>query len=132
MRSDDSANSAQVRAMALWVIVSAGLLYGVVNTFAKVADLFGGEPGSTAASRRGDRGSEPRTHAAGRRAPGADARRRITSDAARNHYRPVCATTPARPRRPAAAARRRPRRCSRAPRARRRRSRPPRGARPGP
>jgi hypothetical protein len=42
MRSDDSASSAQVRAMALWVIVSAGLLYGVVNTFAKVVDLFGG------------------------------------------------------------------------------------------
>jgi hypothetical protein len=42
MRSDDSANSAQVRAMALWVIVSAGLVYGVVNTFAKVVDLFGG------------------------------------------------------------------------------------------
>ena len=42
MRSDDSAGGAQARAIALWVIVSGGLVYGVVNTFAKVVDLFGG------------------------------------------------------------------------------------------
>ena len=41
MRSD-SAGGAQTRAIALWAIVSGGLLYGVVNTFAKVVDLFGG------------------------------------------------------------------------------------------
>ena len=28
------------RGIALWIIVSAALLYGVVNTLAKVADLF--------------------------------------------------------------------------------------------
>ncbi len=42
MRSEESANGARVRAMALWVLVSGGLLYGVVTTFAKVVDLFGG------------------------------------------------------------------------------------------
>jgi len=41
MRSDNSA-SLKARAMGLWVIVCAGLAYGVVNTFAKVVDLFGG------------------------------------------------------------------------------------------
>ena len=28
------------RGIALWVIVTAALLYGVVNTLAKVVDLF--------------------------------------------------------------------------------------------
>ena len=32
MRSDDWAGGAQARAMALWVIVSGGLLYGVEST----------------------------------------------------------------------------------------------------
>ena len=30
------------RAIALWVIVATGLLYGVVNTMLAVVDLFGG------------------------------------------------------------------------------------------
>ena len=29
-----------VRGIALWILVSAALLYGVVNTLTKVADLF--------------------------------------------------------------------------------------------
>ena len=32
--------SDSVRGIALWVIVSAALLYGVINTLAKVVDLF--------------------------------------------------------------------------------------------
>jgi len=28
------------RAVALWVLVAAALLYGIVNTMAKVVDLF--------------------------------------------------------------------------------------------
>jgi hypothetical protein len=31
-----------IRAIVLWVIVVAGLLYGIVNTASQVADLFGG------------------------------------------------------------------------------------------
>jgi hypothetical protein len=43
MRTDTAGSrGTAARAMALWVIVSGGLLYGVVNTFAKVVDLFGG------------------------------------------------------------------------------------------
>jgi hypothetical protein len=33
---------AELRGIALWVIVSAGLLYGVVNTARQVVDLFSG------------------------------------------------------------------------------------------
>ena len=29
-----------VRAVALWILVSAALLYGVINTLSKVVDLF--------------------------------------------------------------------------------------------
>jgi hypothetical protein len=32
---------AAVRAIALWIIVAAGLVYGVVNTTSQVANLFG-------------------------------------------------------------------------------------------
>jgi hypothetical protein len=42
MERDTSTRSAEMRGMALWVIVSAGLLYGVVNTARQVVDLFGG------------------------------------------------------------------------------------------
>ena len=38
----DSIRWAERRAMALWVLVAAGLAYGVVNTFTAVVDLFGG------------------------------------------------------------------------------------------
>jgi hypothetical protein len=38
----DSIRFAEARAMALWVIVLAGLTYGIVNTISKVVDLFGG------------------------------------------------------------------------------------------
>jgi hypothetical protein len=38
--SDD--RGAAIRAIALWIIVAAGLVYGVVNTATQVADLFGG------------------------------------------------------------------------------------------
>jgi hypothetical protein len=34
--------SFEIRAIALWVLVAAGLLYGVINTAAQVVDLFGG------------------------------------------------------------------------------------------
>ena len=37
-----SAHGAAVRGVALWAIVSAGLLYGVVNTASQVVDLFSG------------------------------------------------------------------------------------------
>ena len=33
---------AETRAIALWVLVLAGLTYGIVNTMAKVVDLFSG------------------------------------------------------------------------------------------
>jgi hypothetical protein len=33
---------AAIRAIMLWIIVAAGLVYGVVNTATQVADLFGG------------------------------------------------------------------------------------------
>ena len=33
---------AEIRAIALWIIVAAGLVYGVVNTMTQVAHLFGG------------------------------------------------------------------------------------------
>lgn len=42
MQNGTSARGTAARAYALWVVVSAGLLYGVVNTVAKVVDLFGG------------------------------------------------------------------------------------------
>lgn len=32
--------SFQVRGIALWIIVAAALLYGVINTLIKVAELF--------------------------------------------------------------------------------------------
>jgi hypothetical protein len=32
----------ELRAILLWIIVLAGLLYGVINTFTKVIDLFAG------------------------------------------------------------------------------------------
>ena len=38
----DSIRLAEARAMALWVVVLAGLTYGIVNTISKVVDLFGG------------------------------------------------------------------------------------------
>ena len=41
MEPDTSARGAELRGYALWVIVSAGLLYGVVNTARQVVDLFG-------------------------------------------------------------------------------------------
>jgi hypothetical protein len=42
MQAESGARGSAARAYALWVIVSAGLLYGVVNTGAAVVDLFGG------------------------------------------------------------------------------------------
>jgi hypothetical protein len=42
MQDGTSTRGTAARAYALWVVVSAGLLYGVVNTAAKVVDLFGG------------------------------------------------------------------------------------------
>jgi hypothetical protein len=33
---------AETRAIALWILVAAGLAYGVVNTITAVVDLFGG------------------------------------------------------------------------------------------
>ena len=42
MQAESGARGTVARAYALWVVVSAGLLYGVVNTGAKVVDLFGG------------------------------------------------------------------------------------------
>jgi|SoiMethySBSTD1v2_1073268.scaffolds.fasta_scaffold1747998_2 hypothetical protein len=33
-------HAAEIRAIALWVIVIAALAYGIVETAAKVADLF--------------------------------------------------------------------------------------------
>jgi hypothetical protein len=38
----DGIRFAETRAIALWVIVAGGLAYGIVNTIAKVVDLFGG------------------------------------------------------------------------------------------
>jgi hypothetical protein len=40
MDPDTSARGAEIRGMLLWVIVGAGLLYGVVNTARQVVDLF--------------------------------------------------------------------------------------------
>jgi hypothetical protein len=37
-----SGDGAAVRGVALWVIVGAGLLYGIVNTASQVVDLFSG------------------------------------------------------------------------------------------
>jgi hypothetical protein len=34
--------SQEIRAIALWILVAAGLLYGVVNTATQVVHLFGG------------------------------------------------------------------------------------------
>src|SRR3954471_21941563 len=93
MRSDTSASGAQARAVALWVIVSAGLLYGVVNTFAEVVDLFGGGARSTAARWRVD--PFPPAGGPGERPPADD-------------YRPGCATAAARAGRAADPARRAP------------------------
>ncbi|MGI8780449.1 MAG: MFS transporter small subunit [Solirubrobacteraceae bacterium] len=42
MDQDTSRRGGEIRGMALWVIVGAGLLYGVVNTARQVVDLFGG------------------------------------------------------------------------------------------
>ena len=42
MRPDTTTRGAELRGVALWVIVSGGLLYGVVNTVRQVVDLFGG------------------------------------------------------------------------------------------
>lgn len=42
MRTDTSGRGAELRGIGLWVIVSAGLLYGVVNTARQVVDLFSG------------------------------------------------------------------------------------------
>jgi hypothetical protein len=42
MNASASDRGAALRAIALWVVVVAGLLYGIVNTAAQVADLFGG------------------------------------------------------------------------------------------
>ena len=41
MESKTSVRGAELRGYVLWVIVGAGLLYGVVNTARQVADLFG-------------------------------------------------------------------------------------------
>jgi hypothetical protein len=38
----ESMRWAEARALALWGLVLAGLAYGVVNTMAKVVDLFSG------------------------------------------------------------------------------------------
>jgi hypothetical protein len=38
----ESMRWAETRAVALWVLVLAGLTYGIVNTIAKVVDLFSG------------------------------------------------------------------------------------------
>jgi hypothetical protein len=42
MRSDTASRGTAARAIALWVLVTAGLLYGVVNTMRAVVELFGG------------------------------------------------------------------------------------------
>ena len=34
--------SAAIRALLLWVVVAAGLVYGIVNTATEVSHLFGG------------------------------------------------------------------------------------------
>ena len=38
----DTGSSAAGRAKVLWVIVSAGLLFGIVNTVSKALQLFSG------------------------------------------------------------------------------------------
>jgi hypothetical protein len=38
----DTIRFAEARAIALWILVLAGLTYGVVMTIDKVVDLFGG------------------------------------------------------------------------------------------
>ena len=40
--NESAARGAAARAIALWVVVSAGLLYGVVNTKRQVTHLYGG------------------------------------------------------------------------------------------
>jgi hypothetical protein len=40
--NETSAGGTQARALALWVLVCVGLLYGVINTALAVTDLFGG------------------------------------------------------------------------------------------
>jgi hypothetical protein len=42
MNRNTSGRGAEARGPALWLIVGAGLLYGVVNTASQVVDLFGG------------------------------------------------------------------------------------------
>jgi hypothetical protein len=42
MDTDNTARGEELRGIALWFIVLAGLLYGVINTATKVVDLFGG------------------------------------------------------------------------------------------
>jgi hypothetical protein len=42
MDRDTTDRGAEVRGIALWLIVLAGLLYGVVNTASQVVDLFSG------------------------------------------------------------------------------------------
>ncbi len=32
--------TSEIRGIALWIIVAAALLYGVINTLAKVVELF--------------------------------------------------------------------------------------------
>ena len=32
--------TSEIRSIALWIIVAAALLYGVINTLAKVVELF--------------------------------------------------------------------------------------------
>ena len=41
-RHDDTGRSAVAPAILLWVLVACGLLYGVVQTAAKIPALFGG------------------------------------------------------------------------------------------
>ena len=42
MNESVSERGAAIRAVSLWIIVLAGLAYGVLNTASQVADLFGG------------------------------------------------------------------------------------------
>jgi hypothetical protein len=42
MDRDTTDRGAEVRGIGLWLIVLAGLLYGVVNTASQVVDLFSG------------------------------------------------------------------------------------------
>ena len=40
--NESADRGAAVRAITLWIIVAAGLVYGIVNTISQVAHLFGG------------------------------------------------------------------------------------------